>query len=40
MDGTGAASGEAAAPRGPLWPVFGWSLVDLLLAECANERRS
>lgn len=32
MDGTGAASGEAAAPRGALWPVFGWSLVDLLLA--------
>ena len=32
MDGTGVATEAPAPPRAPLGPVFGWSLLDLLLA--------
>jgi len=32
MDGAAAASEGAVAPRTSLWPVLGWSLLDLLLA--------
>lgn len=32
MDGAGAPAEAITAPRAALWPVLGWSLVDLLLA--------